>query len=110
MDPAIVNALPSLGTFDFLVVGAGPSAAGLLKALLGSSAAAAETKVDDPMNPFTVAVLEQGGAGPPRRAMDQWFTAKPFAVELRSYLLGNSSFRHYPVQEKMLKHAIPNMP
>jgi choline dehydrogenase-like flavoprotein len=83
MDPAIVNALPSLGTFDFLVVGAGPSAAGLLKALLGgsSSAAAAETTTkndddDDPMNPpFTVAVLEQGGADPPRRAMDQWFTA-----------------------------------
>jgi choline dehydrogenase-like flavoprotein len=102
MDPAIVNALPSLGTFDFLVVGAGPSAAGLLKALLGGSApaAAAETKVDDPMMnpPFTVAVLEQGGASPPRRAMNQWFTASQTDAPhiLAKVLVHQQEERHYP--------------
>jgi hypothetical protein len=69
--------LPILGTFDFLVVGAGPSAAGLIKALLANN--------DDAASPptFTVAVVEQGGDDDNKsiqRDMRYWATASQGAT------------------------------
>lgn len=65
---AEIDSLTSLGSFDYLVVGAGPSASGLLKALLSQADATSSTKP-------TVAVLEKGGDLPSNRNLAQWATA-----------------------------------
>jgi choline dehydrogenase-like flavoprotein len=86
--------LRSLGTFDYVIVGAGPSACGLLLGLLDEKNGAPTSSSSSSSSFTTVALLERGSGGeaeaadPSTRQLSHWFRASHRPSESNAILTG----------------------